>query len=272
MVRKIKEGIMTAVGVDIQHLSLWGPMESLLLLCLSENPSRPVPLKRGLNSQSLDGHLNKRSHTSSVSSLTSTYTWHPYFQLQCHYHFLQFHWRDLSALEEKGSQCLTLLQPCLILLTDSREASKETKRRGAFSSFWLFSSIGNRQGVPGRTDCRYNHIRGIPLILPPSPLLGYSITAEDLDLGKKASLQWLNKVLEDKTATTSGFGAMTQTTSSGASSSDLFLNDFESGFALETPVGGTTCAVLLPPAKSTSVFCPQPSASLAPKSLVARDC
>lgn len=35
MVRKIKEGVMTAVGVDIQHLSLWWPMESLLLLCLS---------------------------------------------------------------------------------------------------------------------------------------------------------------------------------------------------------------------------------------------
>ncbi|KAK2495025.1 hypothetical protein MC885_019197, partial [Smutsia gigantea] len=35
---------------------------------------KPGPLKRGLNSQSSDGHLNKRSHTSSVSSSTSMYT------------------------------------------------------------------------------------------------------------------------------------------------------------------------------------------------------
>lgn len=53
---------------------------------------------------------------------------------------------------------------------------------------------------------------------------------------------------------------------------DLFLNDLESGFALESPVGGAACAVLLPPAKSRSLFCPQTSASLAPKSLVAQDC
>ncbi|XP_047569800.1 nuclear envelope pore membrane protein POM 121C isoform X2 [Lutra lutra] len=35
---------------------------------------KPGSLKRGLNSQSSDDHLNKRSRTSSVSSLTSTYT------------------------------------------------------------------------------------------------------------------------------------------------------------------------------------------------------
>ncbi|KAK2497498.1 hypothetical protein MC885_000025 [Smutsia gigantea] len=35
---------------------------------------RPGPLKRGLNSQSSDGHLNKRSRTSSVNSSTSRYT------------------------------------------------------------------------------------------------------------------------------------------------------------------------------------------------------
>lgn len=33
---------------------------------------------------------------------------------------------------------------------------------------------------------------------PPPPELGYSITAEDLDMERKASLQWFNKVLEDK--------------------------------------------------------------------------
>lgn len=33
---------------------------------------------------------------------------------------------------------------------------------------------------------------------PPPPELGYSITAEDLDMERQASLQWFNRVLEDK--------------------------------------------------------------------------
>lgn len=37
---------------------------------------------------------------------------------------------------------------------------------------------------------------------PPPPELGYSITAEDLDMERRASLQWFNKVLEDKTGKT----------------------------------------------------------------------
>ncbi|XP_054250481.1 nuclear envelope pore membrane protein POM 121 [Indicator indicator] len=40
--------------------------------------------------------------------------------------------------------------------------------------------------------------RGDQLALPPPPQLGYSITSEDLDAEKKAAFQWFNKVLEDK--------------------------------------------------------------------------
>uniref|UniRef100_A0A8C0WZG5 Nuclear envelope pore membrane protein POM 121C n=1 Tax=Castor canadensis TaxID=51338 RepID=A0A8C0WZG5_CASCN len=40
---------------------------------------------------------------------------------------------------------------------------------------------------------------GDPLTLPPPPQLSYPITAEDLDLERKARFQWFNKALEDKT-------------------------------------------------------------------------
>ncbi|KAM4828327.1 nuclear envelope pore membrane protein POM 121C-like isoform 1-T2 [Thomomys bottae] len=40
--------------------------------------------------------------------------------------------------------------------------------------------------------------RGVPLTLPPAPLLGYTVTAEDLDQEKRARLQRINEALEDK--------------------------------------------------------------------------
>nr|XP_036878500.1 nuclear envelope pore membrane protein POM 121C-like isoform X1 [Manis javanica] len=59
--------------------------------------------------------------------------------------------------------------------------------------------------------------RGIPLISPPAPWIGRSITVEEHYQEKQAQSQWLKRIFEDKTATTSDFGAMTQTTSSGGS-------------------------------------------------------
>ncbi|CAO2583168.1 Nuclear envelope pore membrane protein POM 121 [Lemmus lemmus] len=41
--------------------------------------------------------------------------------------------------------------------------------------------------------------QGGQLTLSPSPELGYSITSEHLDMERKVSLQWFNKVMEDKT-------------------------------------------------------------------------
>ncbi|XP_069342438.1 nuclear envelope pore membrane protein POM 121C isoform X3 [Eulemur rufifrons] len=92
---------------------------------------KPGSLKRGLNSQSSEDHMNKRSRTSSVSSLASAYT---------------------GGIPSCSRNAIT----------------------SSYSSTRGFSQ-------------------------PPPPQLGYSITAEDLDLEKKASLQWFNKVLEDKT-------------------------------------------------------------------------
>ncbi|KAI5931175.1 Nuclear envelope pore membrane protein POM 121 [Manis javanica] len=152
----------------------------------------PGPLKRGLSSQSSDGELRKRTCTSA---------------------FLYFYWRHLLALEE-ASQCLTLLQPSLVPLTDTRESRKENEIIGWSSGIWLFRSAG-KQGVPGRTG--YNHMRGILLISPPAPWISRSIMVEEYYQEKQAPSQWLKRIFEDKTATTSDFGAMTQTTSSGGS-------------------------------------------------------
>ncbi|XP_040853666.1 nuclear envelope pore membrane protein POM 121-like isoform X3 [Ochotona curzoniae] len=64
-------------------------------------------------------------------------------------------------------------------------------------------------GVPSSSrnaiSSSYSSTRGFPQ--PPPPQLGYSVTAEDFDMEKKASLQWFNKALEDKTDTTSDTAA-----------------------------------------------------------------
>ncbi|XP_073087178.1 uncharacterized protein [Manis javanica] len=52
---------------------------------------------------------------------------------------------------------------------------------------------------------------------PPAPWIGRSITVEEYYQEKQAQSQWLKRIFEDKTATTSDFGATTQTTSSGGS-------------------------------------------------------
>ncbi|XP_073071506.1 uncharacterized protein [Manis javanica] len=120
--------------------------------------------------------------------------------------------RFLIYAPEEASQCLNILQPSLILLADTREASKENKRRGCFSGIWLFCSAG-KQGVPGRTEdhrtqdniqttstpARTQRLaKGPPALLP-----GHSITTEDFDRQKQAQSQWLKRDFEDKTETAS---------------------------------------------------------------------
>ncbi|XP_005376054.2 PREDICTED: nuclear envelope pore membrane protein POM 121-like [Chinchilla lanigera] len=41
-----------------------------------------------------------------------------------------------------------------------------------------------------------------PVILPPPPQLAYQVTAEEIDLEKRAAIQWINKVLKDDRAKT----------------------------------------------------------------------
>ncbi|GAB1290279.1 Nuclear envelope pore membrane protein POM 121 [Apodemus speciosus] len=228
---------------------------------------KPGSLKRSLASQSSDDHLNKRSRTSSVSSLTSTCTGGIPSSSRNAITSSYSSTRGISqAMEEEWSRLFSLLQPGFLPFPDAREASKEDKMgvvqrplgvecrvdrvsrepeslAPAHPSLELRSlgdqeeeepcqqssssaplvtdkespgekvpdaATGKQQGLwtspptPGSSGQRRRKIqllpsrRGDQLTLPPPPELGYSITAEDLDMERKASLQWFNKVLEDK--------------------------------------------------------------------------
>ncbi|XP_058424987.1 nuclear envelope pore membrane protein POM 121C [Diceros bicornis minor] len=189
---------------------------------------KPGSLKRGLNSQSSDDHLNKRSRTSSVSSLTSTYTGGIPSSSRNAITSSYSSTRGFSQLWKRSgpssspfsspasSRSQTPERPAkkireeelshhssssTPLVTDKESQGEKVadaatwKKQNSWSSPSTLGSSGQRkrkiQLLPSR--------RGDQLTLPPPPQLGYSITAEDLDLEKKASLQWFNKVLEDKT-------------------------------------------------------------------------
>ncbi|ELW61337.1 Nuclear envelope pore membrane protein POM 121C [Tupaia chinensis] len=190
--------------------------------------SKPGSLKRGLNSQSSDDHLNKRSRTSSMSSLTSTYTGgipsssrnaitSSYSSTRG---FSQL-WKrsgpssspfsspasSRSQTPERPAKKTREEEPChhssssTPLVTD-KESQGE---RDADTTTGKKQNSWNSPSTPGSSGQRKRKIqllpsrRGDQLTLPPAPQLGYSITAEDLDMEKKASFQWFNKVLEDKT-------------------------------------------------------------------------
>jgi hypothetical protein len=52
-----------------------------------------------------------------------------------------------------------------------------------------------KRKIPLLMPCRINE----PLLLPPSPQLGYEVTAEDLSSEKRAMIQWINNFLKGKT-------------------------------------------------------------------------
>ncbi|XP_063090369.1 nuclear envelope pore membrane protein POM 121C isoform X2 [Cavia porcellus] len=187
---------------------------------------KPGTLKRGLTSQSSDDHLNKRSRTSSVSSLTSTCTGGILSSSRNAITSSYSSTRGLAQMrkrpgptsspfsspassrsqtperpakktrEEEACQHASSLTP---LVTDKesqgeRVAETTTCKQNSWTSPSTPGSSRRRVRKTQLLSCR----RGDRLTLPPPPELGYSVTAEDLDLQKKASLQWFNKVLEDK--------------------------------------------------------------------------
>ncbi|XP_036135477.1 nuclear envelope pore membrane protein POM 121C [Molossus molossus] len=189
---------------------------------------KPGSLKRGLNSQSSDDHLNKRSRTSSMSSMTSTYTGgipsssrnaitSSYSSTRG---FSQLWKRSGPSSSPFSSPASSRSQtperpakkireeelshhssPSTPLVTDKESQGEKV----VDTTTWKKQNLQNSPSTPGSSGRRKRKIqllpsrRGDQLTLPPPPQLGYSITAEDLDLEKKASLRWFNKVLEDKT-------------------------------------------------------------------------
>nr|XP_010949313.1 nuclear envelope pore membrane protein POM 121C-like isoform X1 [Camelus bactrianus] len=189
---------------------------------------KPGSLKRGLNSQSSDDHLHKRPCTSYVSCLTSTYTGGIPSSSRNAITSSYSSTRGVSQLwkrsgpssspfssrpsprsqtperpakkirEEELSHDSSSSTP---LVTDKESRGEEVAdtTTGKTPNSWNSPSTPGGSGQCKRKVQLLPSRRGDPLTFPPPPQLGYSVTAEDFDLEKKASLQWLNKVLEDKT-------------------------------------------------------------------------
>ncbi|XP_044792186.1 nuclear envelope pore membrane protein POM 121C isoform X3 [Bubalus bubalis] len=230
---------------------------------------KPGSLKRGLNSQNSDDHLNKRSRTSSVSSLTSsTYTGGIPSSSRNAITSSYSSSRGLSQLwKRSGPSSSPFSSPASSRSqTPERPAKKvreEELSHHSSSSTPLVTdkesqgekiadpTTGKKQNswnspsTPGSSGQRKRKVqllpsrRGDQLTLPPPPQLGYSITAEDLDLEKKTSLQWFNKVLEDKTD-----AASTSVTEAPPAS--------QSSFTLTLPAAGTASSPTSLQAPSTN--------------------
>uniref|UniRef100_F7G907 POM121 transmembrane nucleoporin C n=1 Tax=Macaca mulatta TaxID=9544 RepID=F7G907_MACMU len=200
--------------------------EDQIFLDGQENKRRPGSLKRGLNSQSSDDHLNKRSRSSSMSSLTSAYTSGIPSSSRNAITSSYSSTRGISQLWKRSgpssspfsspasSRSQTPERPAKKIREEELchhsssstplVADKESQGEKVADTTPRKKQNSNSQSTPGNSGQRKRKIqllpsrRGEQLTLPPPPQLGYSITAEDLDLEKKASLQWFNKALEDK--------------------------------------------------------------------------
>uniref|UniRef100_A0A8C3WWR1 Nuclear envelope pore membrane protein POM 121C n=1 Tax=Catagonus wagneri TaxID=51154 RepID=A0A8C3WWR1_9CETA len=229
---------------------------------------KPGSLKRGLNSQSSDDHLNKRSRTSSLSSLTSTYTGGIPSSSRNAITSSYSSTRGLSQLWKRSgpssspfsspasSRSQTPERPAKKIREEelSHHSSSSTPlvtdkesqgERVADTTAWKKQNSWTSPSTPGSSgQCKRKvqllpSRRGDQLTLPPPPQLGYSITAEDLDLEKKASLQWFNKILEDKTDT-----ASTSVTESPPTS--------QPSFTFTLPASGTAAPTTSLPAPSAN--------------------
>ncbi|XP_032462418.1 nuclear envelope pore membrane protein POM 121C-like isoform X1 [Phocoena sinus] len=229
---------------------------------------KPGSLKRGLNSQSSDDHSNKRSRTSSMSSLTSTYTGGIPSSSRNAIASSYSSTRGLSQLwKRSGPGSSPFSSPASSRSqTPERPAKKireeELSHHSSSSTPLVTDKESQGEKVADKTTCKKQNPwkspstpgssgrrkrkvqllpsrRGDQLTLPPPPQLGYSITAEDLDLEKKASLQWFNKVLEDKTDAASNSVTENPPTS-------------QSSFTFTLPAAGTASSPSSLPAPSTN--------------------
>ncbi|KAM4832682.1 nuclear envelope pore membrane protein POM 121C-like [Urocitellus parryii] len=181
-------------------------------------------LKRVLPSQSSGEHSSKRSCTSRVSSLTST------CGVRCSgRNAIASSYSSTLGISRQqlwkrsGSISSPFSSPASSPERPAKKAREEEPRQHSRSSTTPRVANKESQGqravdtpaqkppnsgaspsTPGSSRQRKRKIPLLPrrrnqLTLPSPPQLGYPITAEDFDLEKKASLQWLNKVLEDKT-------------------------------------------------------------------------
>ncbi|XP_074888470.1 nuclear envelope pore membrane protein POM 121 isoform X2 [Buteo buteo] len=187
---------------------------------------KPGSLKRGLVSYYLDDCSNKRSRTSSMSSLNNTYAGGIPSSIRNAIASSYSSSRGLSQLWKRSgvsvsplsspassrsqtpewplkkareeelhrSNTSTPVKSDKELQTEKVVETPVRKKQNSLSPPSTLGSSGKRKRKIQLLSSR----RGDQLALPPPPQLGYSITSEDLDAEKAAALQWFNKVLEDK--------------------------------------------------------------------------
>ncbi|NWV20339.1 P121C protein, partial [Origma solitaria] len=187
---------------------------------------KPGSLKRGFISHCPDDCSNKRSRTSSMSSLNNTYAGGIPSSIRNAIASSYSSSRGLAQLwkrsgvsvsplsspassrpqtpewplkkareeESHRSNTSTPVKSDKELQTEKVVESPVWKKQNSLSPSSTSGSSGKRK----RKIPLLSSLRGDQLVLPPPPQLGYSVTSEDLDAEKKAMLQWFNSVLEDK--------------------------------------------------------------------------
>ncbi|NWH90186.1 P121C protein, partial [Aegithalos caudatus] len=187
---------------------------------------KPGSLKRALISHCPDDCSNKRSRTSSMSSLNNTYAGGIPSSIRNAIASSYSSSRGLTQLwkrsgvsvsplsspassrpqtpewplkkareeESHHSNTSTPAKSDKELQTEKVVESPVWKKQNSLSPLSTSGSGGTRK----RKIPLLSSLHGDQLVLPPPPQLGYSITSEDLDAEKKAVLQWFNSVLEDK--------------------------------------------------------------------------
>ncbi|KAI5225184.1 hypothetical protein MUG91_G240n14 [Manis pentadactyla] len=184
----------------------------------------PGPLKRGLSSQSSDGELRKRTCTSAVSCSKGTCT--------CGIRMSSCNAITSSYASTGGISQLWKRRPSASPFSSPALSRSQTPKRpekkireedgpqGSGSSALPVDK--ESQGEQDTTTCREQNSwdspatpsssqprrrkfplvpsrRRIPLILPPAPWIGHSITVKEYYQEKQAQSQWLKRIFEDKT-------------------------------------------------------------------------
>ncbi|XP_003123683.2 nuclear envelope pore membrane protein POM 121-like [Sus scrofa] len=176
---------------------------------LSSFVPRPGPLKRGFCSKGSENTLTRKSQTYSLSScskqntITSSYS----------------STRGFPQLQRSSAGSARLLGPAsLHPHVPAEKANEESQQSSPSASAGPQRKIKHEKAADAPLGQKQNlncsqpsdNCRPLkrktplllpsrpndPLILPPFPQLGYQVTAEDLDLEKRAAIQWINKVLE----------------------------------------------------------------------------
>ncbi|XP_059573431.1 nuclear envelope pore membrane protein POM 121C isoform X3 [Alligator mississippiensis] len=188
---------------------------------------KPGSLKRGLTSQCLDECLNKRSRSSSISSMNNMYTGGIPSSIRNAIASSYSSTRGLSQVWKRSGLSTSPLSSPASSRSQTPErplkkAREEEPHRSSTStpvksdmelqaeravetpvqkkqSSLNLPSLSESSGKRKRKIQLLSSRRGDQLALPPPPQLSFPVTVEDLDAEKKAVLKCFNKVLEDKT-------------------------------------------------------------------------